>query len=208
MFDWLKEKTINAYNTVTSTASQWAENVTKVGTQTYEDAKQLVQQNADEVKKKYDEAAFALYELENTRKIVEDTLRRMPEGPDRVKLQAQADEAGTFFNQYVAPLANKLLNDRKTFDRVDVSDIKYSNLAAMGVLPAAAWAAGAGVVATASAMIYYASQSNDQYQAILESPLIPKTLKALYLAKSPLTVVGIASILGIAAYLYLNRKKA
>jgi len=212
VFDFLKEKTISAYNTVTATASEWAENVTKVGSQTYEDAKALVKENVDEVKKKYEEAAFALYELEQTRKLVDEAVRLAPEGPEKVKLQAQADEAATFFNKYVAPLANKLINDRKTFDRVDVSDIKYSNLAGhMGLLPAA-WAAGAATVATASALIYYATQSNDQFKSILESPYLSASTKAklaaLQIATSPLSTIGLITIIGAVGYYYYSRKKS
>lgn len=205
-----KEKAVQTYRSVTGTAQTWAENVVKVGGQYYEDAKVYVSQKKDAVDEKYTEAAVSVWELENNQKIADDLINMLPSGADKVRLQIKRDESRTFFNSYVAPLINKLMNEKKAYERVSFQQINYSNFAAV---PVVAVAGATAVVAASSAIIYYAKKNTEMELAIINDPSLSAFQKTQLLSNRglvPALKVGTPIILvggAIAAYFYFKGKK-
>lgn len=226
MFDTMMDK----ISSVSSTAKSWANDIVGVGSSWYKEAETYVTTNYNDgkaaVEDKIAEAQWEAFNLATKKAEVDALLQNMIDGPEKEALLKKQSESRSFFSSNVAPLINKVLDEKEAFDKIDFNQAnKYSNFAGvvdnqgagnhgrMGFLPVVPVAAGAAVVAASAALIYWCKKAYALEEAIANDPNLTAMQKAQLISQTGIqgaiksaSFLGVLALVGGVAYLMMDKK--
>lgn len=159
-FSGIWDDLTNIFQTTTTAFKNWAGDVYKTANLYVGEANQWLAKGQNYVQSKYDETVKKMNEAEANDKKLKEALAKMPSGPEKLKLQAEYNDASNILNSYVRPLWNEFT--------------KLISKPTMGALPAVLPLLGYSGVAMLAALSAYVVHVIVKQQRMLNDPELKK----------------------------------
>ena len=151
---------LNVFQTSAVALKNWAGDAYKTANLYISEANDWLAKGQNYVQSKYDETVKKMDEAEANDKKLKEALAKMPTGPEKLKLQAEYNDASNILNSYVRPLWTEFT--------------KLISKPTMGVLPAVLPLLGYSSVAMLVALSAYVVHVIVKQQRMLSDPELKK----------------------------------
>lgn len=106
-FSGIWDDLANVFKSSAESFKNWAGDVYKTASLYANEANQWLAKGQNYIQSKYDEVVKNMKTAEENDKKIKDALAKMPQGPAKLKLQAEHNEASGILSNYVRPLWNE-----------------------------------------------------------------------------------------------------
>jgi L-fucose isomerase-like protein len=150
----------NVFKSSVDTFKSWAGDVYKTASQYAKETQEWISKGQNYIQSKYDEVIKNMNEAEKNDKIIKEALNKMPQSPEKMRLQAEHKESTNILNNYVRPMWNEF--------------VKQISKPTMGALPAVLPVLGYATAGILVALSSYVVHVIVKQQRMLNDPELKK----------------------------------